>query len=45
VAAALLFAAEAAVSGAWLARYRFGPLEWLWRMLTYARLQPIRRGA
>jgi uncharacterized protein len=45
VAAALLFAAEAAVSHAWLARYRFGPLEWLWRMLTYARLQLLRRGA
>jgi uncharacterized protein len=45
VAAALLFAAEATVSRAWLARYRFGPLEWLWRMLTYARLQPLRRGA
>lgn len=27
----------------WLARYRFGPLEWLWRTLTYWRLQPIRR--
>jgi uncharacterized protein len=44
VAAVLLFAAEAAASGAWLARYRFGPLEWLWRMATYARLQPLRRG-
>ena len=27
----------------WLARYRFGPLEWLWRSLTYAKLAPIRR--
>ncbi len=26
----------------WLARYRFGPLEWLWRSLTYARFQPMR---
>jgi uncharacterized protein len=42
-AAILLFAAEAVVSRAWLARYRFGPLEWLWRVLTYARLQPFRR--
>ena len=42
-AAILLFAAEAVVSRAWLARYRFGPLEWLWRVLTYARLQPLRR--
>ncbi len=26
----------------WLARFRFGPLEWLWRCLTYWQLQPIR---
>jgi uncharacterized protein len=43
VAAGLLFATEAALSTLWLARYRFGPLEWLWRTLTYARLQPLRR--
>lgn len=29
---------------AWLARFRFGPLEWLWRSLTYGRLQPMGRG-
>ena len=27
----------------WLARYRFGPLEWLWRSLTYRRRQPFRQ--
>ena len=27
----------------WLARYRYGPLEWLWRCLTYWRLFPLRR--
>ncbi|NNE41361.1 MAG: DUF418 domain-containing protein [Marinicaulis sp.] len=27
----------------WLAHYRFGPLEWLWRSLTYGALQPMRR--
>ena len=27
----------------WLARYRFGPLEWLWRSLTYGKIAPIRR--
>jgi uncharacterized protein len=26
----------------WLARYRFGPLEWLWRSLTYGAAQPMR---
>jgi uncharacterized protein len=28
----------------WLNRYRFGPLEWLWRSLTYMSLQPMRIG-
>ena len=27
----------------WLARFRYGPLEWLWRCLTYWRLFPLRR--
>ena len=43
VAAALLFGAEAAISRAWLSRFRFGPLEWIWRMITYARVTPLRR--
>ena len=32
-----------AISPWWLARFRFGPLEWAWRCLTYWRLFPIRR--
>jgi uncharacterized protein len=31
------------VSPLWLARFRFGPAEWLWRSLTYWRMQPMRR--
>jgi uncharacterized protein len=27
----------------WLARFRQGPLEWLWRSLTYFGLEPMRR--
>ena len=27
----------------WLARFRFGPLEWLWRCLTYGKLFAFRR--
>ena len=38
-----MFAAQALLSRAWLARYRFGPLEWLWRCITYAQVQPLRR--
>ncbi len=30
-------------SSFWLARYRFGPLEWLWRGLTYGAWPAIRR--
>ena len=26
----------------WLSRFRFGPMEWLWRSLTYWKLQPMR---
>ena len=28
----------------WLERYRFGPVEWAWRSLTYWRKQPMRSG-
>jgi uncharacterized protein len=26
----------------WLNRFRFGPFEWLWRTLSYVRIQPLR---
>lgn len=43
VPTALLFGLEAAASRAWLARFRYGPLEWLWRAATYAgRPEPSR---
>ena len=41
--AGLLFRAEVALSRWWLARYRYGPLEWVWRSLTYGKRQPMRR--
>ena len=31
------------VSPIWLRHFHFGPLEWVWRLLTYMRLQPFRR--
>jgi uncharacterized protein len=43
MAAVLLFSVEVLISTAWLKRFRFGPLEWVWRTLTYARPQPLRR--
>lgn len=33
------------LSPIWLDRFRFGPVEWLWRSLTYWRRQPMRRQA
>ena len=31
------------ISKPWLDRYRFGPLEWIWRSLTYMEKQPMVR--
>ena len=28
----------------WLRHFHFGPAEWFWRLLTYGRLPPLRRG-
>lgn len=39
---AAIFGLQVALSGWWLERFRFGPLEWLWRSLTYGRAQPMR---
>ena len=30
-------------SAPWLNRFLFGPLEWLWRSLTYWKVQPMKR--
>ncbi|MHC4975823.1 MAG: DUF418 domain-containing protein [Planctomycetota bacterium] len=37
----VFFAAQIALSVWWLKRFRFGPLEWAWRSLTYGRPQPM----
>ena len=36
---------QIAVSRWWLRRFRFGPVEWLWRTLTYGFAAPMRKGA
>lgn len=41
--AALIYAIELPLSVWWLKRFQFGPLEWLWRTLTYMQFQPMRR--
>jgi uncharacterized protein len=41
----VLFAAQVAFSHWWLARFRYGPMEWLWRGFTYRQLPPLRMPA
>lgn len=37
-----VFAGLAVFSALWLAVFRFGPVEWVWRCISYGRLQPTR---
>jgi uncharacterized protein len=37
-----LFSLQVAFSHWWLARFRFGPAEWVWRAATYATIPPMR---
>jgi uncharacterized protein len=39
-----LFAVQMVLSTWWLRRFRFGPVEWLWRTLTYGRAPAMRAG-
>lgn len=39
---AAVWVLQLTVSPVWLSRFRFGPLEWLWRSLTYRQRQPFR---
>ena len=43
LAVAATWVAMLAWSPWWLTRFRYGPLEWLWRCLTYARMLPLRQ--
>ena len=38
----LLIPIQIACSQWWIERYRFGPIEWCWRSMTYGKLQPVR---
>ncbi len=39
---AAIWVVQLVVSPLWLRYYRFGPIEWLWRSLSYWRFQPMR---
>jgi uncharacterized protein len=38
VIAFAIYAVQVAYSAWWMARFRFGPMEWLWRTLTYGKV-------
>jgi len=39
----IIYAIQVLASRWWMARFHFGPAEWLWRSFTYGRLQPMGR--
>ena len=39
----ILYAAQVVFSNWWLKRYRFGPMEWLWRGMTYGKFPSMRK--
>jgi len=41
--AVVIYLAQLAFTGWWLKHFRFGPMEWMWRSLTYGKRQPMRR--
>ena len=38
-----VFLAQLAFSRFWMTHFRFGPMEWIWRSLTYWKRQPLRK--
>jgi len=40
--AVLFFAVQVAACSWWIRHFRIGPVEWLWRTLSYLQLQPWR---
>lgn len=41
----LIWAVQISLSVIWLQRFRFGPVEWIWRALTYRERPPLRRSS
>ena len=39
----ILYGAQVVFSNWWLKRYRFGPMEWLWRGMTYGKFPSMRK--
>jgi uncharacterized protein len=41
----IVYAAQVVFSHWWLSKFRYGPMEWLWRAITYWQWPPMRRTA
>lgn len=39
----VVFILQVIISTAWLKRFNYGPIEWLWRSATYGKWQPMRQ--
>ena len=39
----LIYILQVIMSKYWLKNYLYGPLEWLWRSLTYLKVQPYKK--
>lgn len=37
----VIFGVQVVVSAGWMKRFRYGPMEWLWRSLTHGKAQPM----
>jgi len=42
-AAIAFYVVQILLAQAWMSRFKLGPVEWLWRSLTYFKLQPLSR--
>ena len=38
----LLYFAQVVLSGLWLKKFKYGPLEWIWRCVTYWKVLSIK---
>lgn len=38
-----IFVLQIVISKLWLSKFKFGPLEWIWRCISYMKLLPIRK--
>lgn len=41
--AVIVFISQIIISTIWLRYFEFGPIEWIWRSLTYGRKQPLKK--